>query len=572
MRKFYSLFFLAFAAASYAQVTLNIEGPNVACQQSCVELTAAYTGLSATGNYSVSPIPYSPSFPFTGGALINSTGDDSWSPVFNLPFMFSYYGTDYNSVLIGTNGVLTFDFVGQVPLGYCNWPFTATIPNAQFPIKNAIFGVYQDTNIATPPVTNPLIQNVNYYVLDTGANAAPNRVFVANFNELPQFQCDNSVGLQTSQVVLHESTNIIEIFVNKRTSCVTWNSGSGLIGLINGSGTEAVVPPGRNTGTWSTTNEAWRFTPFGEAITPTILWFENGNAIGEGETIVVCPTEGTNYTATLTYEGSPVVLTDQMDVSIFNEPLGVPFDMQVCGDGPTYVADLTTNMALVLGAVNPNDYEVTFYDNLNEAEIQLSPIGNPSSYMFTDMEIIYMGVFHMSTGCYEILPFSIEGFPTPPPPSGSATQTFTPGQTLANLVVNGQNILWYNQSTGGNLLPSTTLLVNGTTYYASQTVGGCESRLAPNRLAVTAMSTLNTTQFTAAQVRLYPNPAEQSLMVSFPQNIDGIEIMNILGQTMTRNAASGKEIKLDVGNLSSGSYFLKIKSANESVITKFIKK
>jgi Ig-like domain CHU_C associated len=57
------------------------------------------------------------------------------------------------------------------------------------------------------------------------------------------------------------------------------------------------------------------------------------------------------------------------------------------------------------------------------------------------------------------------------------------GLTLANMVVTGTGIKWYTAATAGSLLPSSTALVNGTTYYASQTVNGVESA---TRLAVTA--------------------------------------------------------------------------------------
>ncbi len=56
--------------------------------------------------------------------------------------------------------------------------------------------------------------------------------------------------------------------------------------------------------------------------------------------------------------------------------------------------------------------------------------------------------------------------------------------TLADFVVIGNNIQWYDQPNGGNLLPLTTQLVEGTIYYASQTNPdtGCET----SRLAVLA--------------------------------------------------------------------------------------
>lgn len=70
----------------------------------------------------------------------------------------------------------------------------------------------------------------------------------------------------------------------------------------------------------------------------------------------------------------------------------------------------------------------------------------------------------------------------PPAPTGSATQAFCSGtnSTVANLVATGTGIQWYQTATGGAPLAPTTLLTTGT-YYASQTINGCESTA---RLAV----------------------------------------------------------------------------------------
>jgi gliding motility-associated-like protein len=51
--------------------------------------------------------------------------------------------------------------------------------------------------------------------------------------------------------------------------------------------------------------------------------------------------------------------------------------------------------------------------------------------------------------------------------------------TLNEIVVTGQNIKWYDAATGGNLLVDTTSLINGTTYYVSKTIDGCESERIP---------------------------------------------------------------------------------------------
>lgn len=61
------------------------------------------------------------------------------------------------------------------------------------------------------------------------------------------------------------------------------------------------------------------------------------------------------------------------------------------------------------------------------------------------------------------------------PTTANTSQTFcaTSLPTIANLQITGQNIKWYD--TANNILPLTTPLVNGQTYFASQTINGCES-------------------------------------------------------------------------------------------------
>jgi len=65
-----------------------------------------------------------------------------------------------------------------------------------------------------------------------------------------------------------------------------------------------------------------------------------------------------------------------------------------------------------------------------------------------------------------------------PPPTATTPQSFCASENakISNLSASGSNVQWYNSSTGGSPLAITTPLVNGTTYYASQTVNGCESK------------------------------------------------------------------------------------------------
>ena len=64
---------------------------------------------------------------------------------------------------------------------------------------------------------------------------------------------------------------------------------------------------------------------------------------------------------------------------------------------------------------------------------------------------------------------------TPAAPTGSPSQTFCGTPRVSALTATGSSIRWYSVPTGGSPLVSTTLLVNGNHYYASQTITGCES-------------------------------------------------------------------------------------------------
>jgi photosystem II stability/assembly factor-like uncharacterized protein len=69
-----------------------------------------------------------------------------------------------------------------------------------------------------------------------------------------------------------------------------------------------------------------------------------------------------------------------------------------------------------------------------------------------------------------------------PTPTGNAAQSFCFSASVADMVAQGENIIWFDQPSGGNVLSMDLPLQNGTTYYAAQIIDDCES---PSRLAVT---------------------------------------------------------------------------------------
>ncbi len=78
----------------------------------------------------------------------------------------------------------------------------------------------------------------------------------------------------------------------------------------------------------------------------------------------------------------------------------------------------------------------------------------------------------------------------PAVPTVTTPQTFCGSYTVTNLVATGTNIKWYDAQTGGNLLAPATTLTNGTTYYASQTTGTCESARTAVAVTINALPTI----------------------------------------------------------------------------------
>jgi len=87
--------------------------------------------------------------------------------------------------------------------------------------------------------------------------------------------------------------------------------------------------------------------------------------------------------------------------------------------------------------------------------------------------------------------------------SAGSVMAFPGGKTLANLTVTGTGIKWYAADVSVTVLPSSTPLVTGTTYYATQTINGVESTI---RLAITVTINTAITYYQDADGDGYGNP------------------------------------------------------------------
>tara|TARA_B110000003_G_scaffold172618_1_gene172213 strand:- start:55298 stop:56980 length:1683 start_codon:yes stop_codon:yes gene_type:complete len=143
---------------------------------------------------------------------------------------------------------------------------------------------------------------------------------------------------------------------------------------------------------------------------------------------------------------------------------------------------------------------------------------------------------------------------TSPIPTGDINQSFNNGDTLDDLIVTGTNLQWYANSSDTNPVPLSTALVNGTTYYVSQTVNGCESE----KLAITVTGTLDIDDVELKDFSLNPNPTKDKLYFNSSYIINRIRIYNTVGQLLGDYLLNDNDGEINLSKLENGIYFIKV--------------
>jgi len=183
------------------------------------------------------------------------------------------------------------------------------------------------------------------------------------------------------------------------------------------------------------------------------------------------------------------------------------------------------------------------------------------------------GTYTSTIGCHtETLVLTINSATTP---TGSSTQTISVTDlndaTLEDLVVSPSNVIWYGSLADAqgqiNPLAITTVLTNGSTYYAVNVSSGCPS--AP--FAVTVTVALGTTGFDNANFSFYPNPTSGILNISYSDEITNVTVVNMIGQIIMDRKANQNEVQIDLSTLPASTYFVKVESNGNSKVVKVIK-
>ncbi|MEO7983761.1 MAG: gliding motility-associated C-terminal domain-containing protein [Bacteroidota bacterium] len=241
------------------------------CGTTCTSISAQVPHIKQSTDYVITNPAYVP-FAYTtttGDEVTSVYTDDKFSPLIDIPFNFCFYGNFYNSLVMGSNAILTFDASNANKANA--WPLTTTasggtpvpIPYAGGTQDNASSTYYPATCIMGPyhDIYPTLDANGQRKIEWRVEGTAPRRRFIGSYYSVPMFSCTTTNA--TSQIVIYEGTGIIEVYVHDKPVCTSWNSGLAILGIQNGTRDRAVAAPGKNATVWGTTgmDSCFRFIP-----------------------------------------------------------------------------------------------------------------------------------------------------------------------------------------------------------------------------------------------------------------------------------------------------------------------
>lgn len=378
-----------------------------------LNLSASYSKIGFTDIYKVAESKSAPRA-FNSGMPLNMQPRDNNKFVkkIDIGFDFCFFDKKYSQVVIGTNGTVTFD---DTLLGSINFPaFSESNPHRQLPV-NSIFGIMQAMEFNASEGSDIYYETVG---------TAPRRQLIINYYNAKMFYNGINTACEdlrsSSQIVLHEGTNIIEVFIDKKPAfCPDSKFPTSLVGIIDSFGKLGYSPAGRNTGNWQAENEKWAFVPIGQRffrgleIQPTIEWFDSsGKRLDNTSKDVFFnsyqpyfigiknPKKNEVITVKLTHNicGFNYVVTDEFPIN-FSVDHPIPLDIYEVICRPT-----TVNLSDYISKLTPQQisyFNFRFYRTLAEAE---SGIGNGEQTVdISKKEIFYVRIENKSNpSCYDV--------------------------------------------------------------------------------------------------------------------------------------------------------------------------
>ncbi len=489
----------------------------------------SFNGVSQN-NYAVTSIPF---IQYIASSAALATADDNCSGLILLPFSFDFYGITYNQVVISTNGYV--DFRSSSANTTSPFAFSQTIPNSAFPVKNSIFGAYSDLNNSNGEGT------ITYGVYGT----APYRKFVVYFYNNSFFSC--TAVKSTFQMILHETSNIVDVQLIDKQACTNWNSGRTVTGLINLTGSQGIAPPNRNTGSWTAFHEGWRFSRAGYYTNYSFVRCDDNNdgfAMFDLNVAAsdLSPANPSNINFYLTLADAQTG-ANSLQSPYVNQVANLQ-NIYASGNGaikPIILSVIDCNVDVDNDSVDTNLEDANSDTNLANDDTDGDGMPNyvdnddDGDLILTNLEYVF------GKNVVAILD--------------------TDNDTIPNYLDkddDGDGILTYNEDYNGDGNPANDdTNSDGTPDYLQQSV---------------ALGLQNSEY--DSLISIYPNPTSDVLYVDnqTSDKINSIEIISMNGAIVKQEKGTSNLQSISVSNLQSGIYFVKMQLNNQVLNYKFIKK
>ncbi len=252
------------------------------CYQACRNVTFQVPDLRSTSSYTIVSIPYTPYEYVTPGGTFDGLlyQDDAYSNVFDLPFPFCFYDQVFYKAVICSNGFVTFDYERKLqcpnafqapyrvtnPLFYTGGTGAGNCGSNNYPV-NTIMGVFMDLD---PSIQTGVYRNRKVEWRVEGQD--PCRRFVVSFSDIAAYgntSCGTNNGPTTFQMIMTESTGVIEVFIkNKQCNSILSSNpdaANAILGIQGTSSSQFAAAPGKNRAEWTASMEGYRFVPTGGA-------------------------------------------------------------------------------------------------------------------------------------------------------------------------------------------------------------------------------------------------------------------------------------------------------------------
>jgi hypothetical protein len=516
------------------------------CAGDTVQLMAVLTDTvfvldtTACSNYSVNSIPFGP---VVGSGVSVPLADDALSVALPIGFDFDFYCTTYSQFVISSNGFITFDTVGTVN-GCCSGQ---VLPNTSIPNNLIALGW-------TDLVPNNAGGQIDYFTVGT----APNRQLVVNFINTPRTGGANPI---TAQIVLHEGSNAIDVH-----SINVPSGGQTTQGIENIDGTSGLAIPGRNSGTWSASNDGYRFSPDPTYIYGLITYnWTPSNTVSNAAIYnpTASPLQTTTYEVSVNEQGC--VQTDSVRV-VINTSNIINAPVVSCG-----VTNVPTSSVL---------FEWGQVSGATAWEYSLDSGATWTTNLLSDSSFLYTGL--QQGTCYGIWVRALGGAGSCP--NNAATYFDCCTIVLSNVVTQngitlsavaaGPSIVyqWMDCNNGNALITgetgqSFTPIANGD--YAVRIEDDVNSVLSTcNTVNVTTITALTD----ALGILCYPNPTTGLLQIEREQTeLLDIQIFDCLGRVLFTQKTNETQLNLDLTAYPTGIYTIDFKSATKSISQKVIK-